>query len=102
MIMEWMDFLTVAIIAFAIVIILAGLFTAYFGTGKSRSAGFIMLVVGLIVGGLWAYLCGWSDVEAFADIAMWDVFLTALINLIGVLIGALIAVGIFLVAVMKS
>lgn len=102
MIMEWMDFLTVAIIAFAIVIILAGLFTAYFGTGKSRTAGCIMLIVGLVVGALWAYLCGYSDVEVFADVAMWDVFLTALINLLGVLIGAIVAVVIFLVAVMKS
>lgn len=102
MIMEWMDFLTVAVIAFSIVIILAGLFTAYFGTGKSRSVGFAMLVVGLVVGVVWAYLCGYSDIDTFRKVAMWDVFLRALINLIGVLIGALIAVGIFLVAVMKS
>ena len=97
-----MDFLTVAVIAFSIVIILAGLFTAYFGTGKSRSVGFAMLVVGLVVGVVWAYLCGYSDIDTFRKVAMWDVFLRALINLIGVLIGALIAVGIFLVAVMKS
>ena len=102
MIMEWMDFLTVAVIAFSIVIILAGLFTAYFGTGKSRSVGFAMLIVGLVVGIVWAYHCGYSDIDTFRKVAMWDVFLRALINLIGVLIGALIAVGIFLVAVMKS
>lgn len=102
MIMEWMDFLTVAVIAFSIVIILAGLFTAYFGTGKSRSVGFAMLVVGLVVGVVWAYLCGYSDIEAFSKVAMWDLFLRALIYLIGILIGALVAVGIFLVAVMKS
>ena len=102
MIMEWMDFLTVAVIAFSIVIILAGLFTAYFGTGKSRSVGFAMLIVGLVVGVVWAYLCGYSDIDTFRKVAMWDVFLRALVNLIGVLIGALIAVGIFLVAVMKS
>ena len=100
--MSGMDFLTVAIIAFSIVMILAGLFTAYFGTGKSRSVGLILLIVGLIVGGVWAYLCGYSDVETFKKIAMWDVFLRALVNLIGVLVGALVAVGIFLVAVMKS
>ncbi len=102
MVMDFMDFLTVAIIAFAIFIILAGLFTAYFGTGKSRTVGIIMLVVGIVVGGLWVFLCGYSDVDAFADVALWDVFLSALVNVIGVLIGALVAVGIFLVAVMKS
>jgi hypothetical protein len=101
-IMTMMDFLTVAVIAFAIVMILAGLFVAYFGTGKSRSVGCILLIVGILVGGIWAYLCGYSDIEAFKKVAMWDVFLRALVNLIGVLVGALIAVGIFLVAVMKS
>ncbi len=102
MVMDFMDFLTVAVIAFAIFIVLAGLFTAYFGTGKSRTVGFIMLVVGLVVGGLWIFLCGYSSVDAFADVALWDVFLAALLNVIAVLIGALIAVGIFLIAVMKS
>lgn len=97
-----MDFLTVAVIAFAIVMILAGLFVAYFGTGKSRSVGFILLIVGVLVGGIWAYLCGYSEIDTFSKVAMWDVFLRALVNLIGVLLGALIAVGIFLVAVMKS
>ena len=101
-IMTMMDFLTVAVIAFAIVMILAGLFVAYFGTGKSRSVGCILLIVGILVGGIWAYLCGYSDIETFKKVAMWDVFLRALVNLIGVLVGALIAVGIFLVAVMKS
>ncbi len=101
-IMEWMDFLTVAVIAFSIVIILAGLFTAYFGTGKSRSVGFLMLVVGLVVGVVWSYLCGYSEIDVFRDVKMWEVFVKALVNLIGVLIGALIAVGIFLIAVMKS
>ena len=97
-----MDFLTIAVIAFAIVMILAGLFTAYFGTGKSRSVGCILLLVGLIVGGVWAYLCGYSEIDTFRDVKMWEVFVKALVNLIGVLVGALVAVGIFLVAIMKS
>ncbi len=100
--MDIMEFLTIIILAFAIVMVLAGIFTAYFGSGKSRSVGVVLFLVGLVVGIVWAYLTGWSTVEPFCDVALWDVFYNALINLIGVLVGALIAVAIFLVAVMKS
>ena len=63
--MEFMAFLTVVILAFALVMLLAGIFTAYFGTGKSRTIGFVLLLVGLVVGALWVYLAGYSDIEAF-------------------------------------
>ncbi|MCL2143311.1 MAG: hypothetical protein FWH44_03525 [Methanomassiliicoccaceae archaeon] len=100
--MELMDFLTILVFAFAIVMLVAGLFTAYFGSGKSRKVGVALLGVGLIVGVIWAYLVGWSDAEPFADVAAWDVMVDAIINIVAALIGVLIAVGIFLVAVMKS
>ncbi|MDR0198233.1 MAG: hypothetical protein LBI08_00620 [Methanomassiliicoccaceae archaeon] len=100
--MEWMDFLTILAFAFAIVMIVAGVFTAYFGSGKSRKVGGALLGIGLLVGVIWAYLVGWSDVELFAKVEAWDVMRDAIINIIAALIGALVAVGIFLVAVMKS
>jgi biotin transporter BioY len=100
--MEWMDFLTILVFAFAIVMLVAGVFTAYFGSGKSRRVGVALLAIGLIVGAVWAYLVGWSDIELFSDVAAWDVMRAALINIVAAVIGALAAVGIFLVAVMKS
>jgi hypothetical protein len=100
--MSLLDFLTIIILVFALVMLLAGIFTAYFGSGKSRTVGVVLLVVGLAVGIIWAYLTGWSTVKPFCDVALWDVFYDAFINILATLIGALIAVGIFLVAVMKS
>ncbi len=100
--MDLMSVLTVMVFVFALVILLAGVFTAYFGSGKSRAVGIVLLLVGLIVGFLWAYLIGWSDIEPFAAVNGWDVVYDAAINLIAALVGALVAVGIFLVAVMKS
>ncbi|MDR0334982.1 MAG: hypothetical protein LBH69_03760 [Methanomassiliicoccaceae archaeon] len=97
-----MDFLTILVFAFAIVMLVAGVFTAYFGSGKSRRVGVALLAIGLIVGAVWAYLVGWSDIELFSDVAAWDVMRAALINIVAAVIGALAAVGIFLVAVMKS
>ena len=61
-----------------------------------------MAVVGLIVCVVWAYLVGWSDISPFCEIELYETVWNAVINLIGVLIGALVAVGIFLVVVLKS
>jgi len=101
--MTWLDFLTVAILAFAIVMILAGLFTAGFGNGRSRVAGVLMVIIGIAVGAVWIILAGNGGlIEPIIDVNIWDVFYNALVNLIGVLIGALVGVGIFLIVVLKS
>lgn len=44
------SFIGVVISLFALTLLILGIFTAYFGSGKSRVAGSILLVVGLIVG----------------------------------------------------
>ena len=100
--MEWMEFLTILVFVFAFVILLAGAFTAYFGSGKSRKIGLALLAVGLAVGLLWAYLVGWSGIEIFDKLSAWDVMVSAILNLVAAAIGAAVAVGVFLVAVMKS
>ena len=99
----WLDFLTVIILAFAIFMVITGLFTAWFGNGKSRIAGFAMLVAGVIVGAIWIVLSGSGSImDPVFDVDVWNVFLNALVDVIGVMIGALIAIGIFLLAVLKS
>lgn len=102
--MSLLEFITVAILAFAITMLLAGSFTAYFGSGKSRVAGILMDVAGIIVGIVWIFLCsglfGCSPV--IEHIEVWNVFYESLISLISILIGALIAVGVFIIAILKS
>jgi len=93
------DFLTVMILTFGLFMILAGAFTAYFGSGKSRMIGVALLVVGLVVGLIWIYLGGFTDI---IDVWLGDVIWAAFLNIIAAVIGALIAVGIFLLAIMKS
>jgi hypothetical protein len=51
-----MEFLTVLILVFALFMLLAGIFTAYFGSGKSRMIGVALLVIGLVVGLLWVVM----------------------------------------------
>lgn len=100
--MDAMSFLTIVVFAFALVMLVAGVFSAYFGSGKSRAYGGVMAIVGLIVGIVWAYLVGFSDISPFCEVPAWDVVYNAIVNLIGIVIGALVAVGIFLVVVLKS
>lgn len=102
--MNWdiMSFLTILIFVFAIVLIIAGVFSAYFGSGKSRTYGIIMLIVGLVVLVVWAYLVGWSDIALFNEVQTLDIMIDALISFLAILLGALVAVGIFLVTVLKS
>ena len=99
---DWMNFLTILIFVFAIVMFVAGVFTAYFGSGKSRTMGVALLGIGLIIGVVWAYLVGWGPIDLFRDVPGWDVVYGAMLNLVAALIGAAVAIGIFLVAVMKS
>jgi len=98
--MELLEFLTVLIMVFGLFMLLAGVFTAYFGSGKSRMIGVILLVVGLVVGVLWGVLC--LDSVDVIDVNLGKVIWDAFLYIVAGLIGALAAVGVFLVAIMKS
>ncbi len=98
--MDLMAFLTVLILVFALFMLLAGIFTAYFGSGKSRMIGVILLVIGLVVGIIWVVM-GMDSVDVIkVDLSsvIWNAFLYILAGLLG----ALAAIGVFLVAIMKS
>ena len=94
-----MDFISILVLVFALFMVLAGVFTAYFGSGKSRTVGFGLLGVGLISGIVWVWLAGFGGM---VDVALWDVVWSAFLNILAAMIGALIAVGIFLIAIMKT
>lgn len=89
-------FLTILLLLFGLFLVLAGAFTAYFGSGKSRSIGVALLVGGIVIGilsGYWYHMAS-KDLSSL----LWGTFLV----LVAALLGALIAIAIFLVAIMKS
>ena len=99
--MEWVNlFVSMLLLIFAIGMLLAGIFTIYFGTGKSRAIGSILFIIGIIVaiifynyttGDLWSVTAwGWGTVK------------NGVASIIGGLIGGLIALGIFLAGIMKA
>ncbi|HXQ79102.1 MAG TPA: hypothetical protein VN819_02675 [Thermoplasmata archaeon] len=98
---QWNAFLVVLLLVFALFLILAGIFTAYFGSGKSRTIGVALLVVGLVVGILIAYLYHIGDFGPNGG-GLGTLVLQSLLVIVAAVIGALVAIGIFLVAIMKS
>ncbi len=98
--MELMEFLTVLILVFALFMLLAGIFTAYFGSGKSRMIGVVLLVIGIVVGVLWVVMG--LDSVAIIDVDLSSVVWNAFLFILSGVLGALAAIGVFLVAIMKS
>jgi len=97
--MDAIGFLSIVLMVFALMMVLAGIFTAYFGSGKSRLIGIILLVVGLVIGIVWTALAGMTDmIDIQLGSVVWDAFL----NILAGLIGILAAVGVFLLAIMKA
>ncbi len=96
------QFLEILLLVFSLFLILAGVFTAYFGSGKSRTVGVSLLVAGLVVGILSGYFYHTGLLNGSSSGHLGDLIWEAFLVIVAAVIGALIAVGIFLVAIMKS
>ncbi len=98
-------FLSMLMLVFAVASVIAGIFTAYFGSGKSRAVGAVLIVIGLIVGVIFLWGAGFltSFIGAPPDTMNFcGSVLNGVVAVIGAIIGALIALGIFLLAIMKA
>lgn len=98
---NWANFVTVLLLVFGLFLLIAGAFTAYFGSGKSRKIGAGLLVGGLLIGLIWGFLV--SRFGPLDDlVALGDLIIQTIGVLLAAVIGAAAAVGLFLVAIMKS
>ena len=88
--------LTLFTVGFAIVMFGMGVLVAYYGSKKTRNAGFGFILLGAIAFWYWnsQSLAG----EAWAGVAMVD----SLLAVAGGFAGAIVGVIIFLVAIIKS
>jgi hypothetical protein len=92
-------------LVFAIASIIAGIFTAYFGSGKSRAVGGILIVIGLLV--FIIFLYGTGLLESIMGVPggilnFQGTIIQGIIAILGAIVGAAIALGIFLLAIMKA
>lgn len=95
-------FLSMLTLVFAIASIIAGIFTAYFGSGKSRAVGAVLIVIGLVVFVLFLWGAGLIGFMGTAPITFEGIIAEGIVAVIGAVVGALIALGIFLLAIMKA
>ena len=103
-----LTFVTVLLLTFALFLIITGAFTAYFGSGKSRKIGAALLVGGLVVGILWGFVTSkYSGAVALGvtlsgTTSLSWVILEAVGVILAAVVGAAAAIGLFLLAIMKS
>lgn len=95
-------FLSTLLISFGVFTLLAGLFTAYFGAGRSRRIGLALTIVGLLAVLIFAAFTWPIAPGAIAPV--WDPDLTvlALIAVVAAGIGAFVSMGVFLMAIMRA
>ena len=102
--MDWYHYLlSMFMLVFSVASVLAGIFTAYFGSGKSRAVGSILIIIGLVVGLLFLWFVGvlpFLGDPTFIDLA--GTTLYGISSVVGAILGAIIALGLFLLAIMKA
>jgi len=96
-------FLSMLTLVFAIASIIAGIFTAYFGSGKSRGVGVVLIIIGLLVGVVFLWGANVLPFGTLPDILNFTgTVINGVVAVVGAVVGALIALGIFLLAIMKA
>ncbi len=92
-------FVTVLLLTLGLGLFLAGIFTAYFGRGKSRMVGTVLTIIGILVwiGSYAGYYGEYLGTTTFGEVLKYGLFFVG-----AFVIGAVIALGIFLVAIMKT
>ncbi len=101
----WSYFISMLTLVFTITFIIAGIFTAYFGSGKSRGIGGIFIIVGLFVFILFLYganlLSGiLGNPEGILNFQ--GTIVQGITAIVGALVGGGIAVGIFILSIMNA
>jgi uncharacterized membrane protein YoaK (UPF0700 family) len=96
-----MIFLTILILTFALFLVITGAFTAYFGSGKSRKIGGGLLGGGVVLGVVWILAAGPGGPIRLPDNLVTVVLETVMV-ILAAAVGAILAIGIFLLAIMKS
>lgn len=92
----------VLVLSFGLTVFLSGLFTSYFGAGKSRKIGLGLVIVGLLT--LFAWIAITFGIEVFTTVDAWtaDDMLSGVAALVAGGIGTLVGLTLFLIAVMRA
>lgn len=95
---------SILLLSFGVFTLLSGAFTAYFGAGKSRKIGLGLTIIGLLAVILFAGFT-WGGVQALNEIGVrWNSreVMEGIVAVIAAGVGAFLALGLFLVSIMKA
>lgn len=95
-------FAGILVLSFGLTILFSGFFTSYFGAGKSRKIGLGLVIVGLLV--LFAWTTITFNIQLFTTVEAWNAEQMGM-GVSAVLAGALgglVALVLFLVAIMRA
>lgn len=96
-------FVTILVLTFSLFLVITGTFTAYFGSGKSRKIGGGLLGGGFGFGIVWGWLTGIAKMDPLAPSSgLLNLVIESIAVIAAAAIGALLAIGLFLLAIMKS
>ncbi len=94
-------FLSTVLLGFGFTLLVAGLFGSYFGQGRSRGIGFALALVAILLIGLFAALT-WPLVPGIEPRFNATIIASSLVAVLAATIGSLLAVGTFVMSVMRS
>lgn len=92
----------ILVLSFGLTILFAGLFTSYFGAGKSRKIGLGLVIVGLLTMFAWTTIT--FGINVFTTFDAWNAEQMA-VGVAAVVAGALggmVAMAMFLIAIMRA
>ena len=94
----------VLVLSFGATILFSGLFTSYFGAGKSRKIGLGLVLVGLLALFWWVAITWSIDLFAIGAQEAWSTehMASGVAALVAGFLGTIVALGLFLVAIMRA
>lgn len=94
-------FLSTLLLGFGFTLFVAGVFGSYFGQGRSRGVGLALALVAILILGLFAALT-WPLVPGVDPIFNPQIIASSLVAVLAAMLGTLVAVGTFVMSVMRS
>ena len=94
-------FLSTVLLSFGLTLIVVGLSGAYFGKGRSRAVGFLLTIVALLLVALFSALT-WPIVPGIEPVFEPGVVGQSVLAVLAATLGSILAVGLFIAAVMRS
>ncbi len=96
---QWNVFFAVVLALLAITLVLLGILTAYFGSGKSRAVGVVLLIVGLVIGLITIFTKSYIGLSSgILESVIVPTFFYVIASVVGLAIGLLVFLG----AIMKT